>query len=447
VGAGALMPVSEILAILMLVSFFVLLIAGVPVAITLATAGLAFGWLGFGSGLFNLLPNRIFGVVTNYTLVAIPLFVFMGVMLEKSRLAEELMDVIGHLAGGIRGGLGLGIVLVGVLMGATTGIVGATVVTLGLLTLPGMLRRGYSPALACGAICASGTLGQIIPPSLVLILLSDIMGESVGTLFAAAVVPGLVLAALYCVYILVLGTLFPHLAPAIPKEEREKVSYRELAERLFRVVLPPFGLVMAVLGSIIFGVAAPTEAASMGALGSIVVTVIGRRFTWRVLRETVEVSTRITAMVMFILICAQVFAISFRGLRGEKLVHDLFEFLPGGLAADILFLMALIFVLGFFIEWIEISYIAVPLFLPVFVQAGVDMVWLAILICVNLQTSFLTPPFGWALFFLRGVAPREVRTRDIYSGIVPFVALQVVALVLVYAYPGLATALPKAIGW
>ncbi|HEX9673969.1 MAG TPA: TRAP transporter large permease subunit [Burkholderiales bacterium] len=438
---------NEILAILMLVAFFGLLMAGVPVAITLATSGFAFGFLGFGTGLFNLLPARIYGVVSNYQWLAIPLFVFMGVMLEKSRLAEDLLDVVGHLAGGLKGGMALGIIGVGVLMGATTGIVGATVITLGLLTLPTLLRRGYDPGVACGAICASGTLGQIIPPSLILILLSDILQLSVGTLFAAAVMPGLLLAALYCSYIVILGVVRPEMVPAVPKDERDAMPRAELWVRFFKVVLPPLALVLSVLGSIIAGVAAPTEAASMGALGSILVTAFAGRMSYRVLKEAVQATTKISAMVLFILICAQVFALAFRGLRGEDLIHDLFAFLPGGVNADIWFLMVLIFVLGFFIEWIEISYIAVPLFLPVFVQQNVDIVWLAMLICVNLQTSFLTPPFGWALFFLRGVAPPEVATRHIYLGVIPFIALQVVGVVLVFFYPQIALWLPKAIGW
>jgi tripartite ATP-independent transporter DctM subunit len=437
----------EVLATLMLVAFFVLLLAGIPVGLTLATTGFVFGYLGFGLDLFNLLPARIFGVVTNYTLLAIPLFVFMGVMLEKSKLAEELMDVIGLAAGSLRGGLGIGIILVGVLMGATTGIVGATVVTLGLLTLPGMLRRGYDKGLACGVICASGTLGQIIPPSLILILLADITNQSVGTLFAAAMMPGLMLSAIYIVYLVLLGILRPEMVPAIPPEERAAISGSQLAGKMMRVVAPPIGLVVAVLGSIIAGIAAPSEAAAMGALGSILVAAIGRRLSFHVLRETVRATTRISAMVLFILICAQAFSLAFRGLHGEKLVQDAFRLLPGGIDASIWFLMALIFVLGFFIEWIEISYIAVPLFLPIFIDANIDLVWLATMICVNLQTSFLTPPFGWSLFFLRGVAPPEVTTRHIYRGIVPFVAMQLIALVLVFVFPGLATWLPKAIGW
>jgi len=438
---------SEILVISMLVAFFALLMMGVPVALTLATTGFVFGYIGFGPDLFNLLPARIYGVVANYQWLAIPLFVFMGVMLEKSRLADDLLDVVGHLAGGLRGGMAIGIIVVGVLMGATTGIVGATVITLGLLTLPTLLKRGYDPGIACGAICASGTLGQIIPPSLILILLADILQLSVGTLFAAAVGPGMLLAAIYCIYIVVIGMVKPELVPPIPAEERDAVSRRQLWVRFFRVVVPPVLLVMAVLGSIIGGVAAPTEAASMGALGSMLVTAFAGRFSYQVLRDTCQSTAKITAMMMFILICAQVFALSFRGLHGEDLINDLFEFLPGGVNADIWFLILLIFFLGFFIEWIEISYIAVPLFLPIFAQQGVDLVWLGMLICVTMQTSFLTPPFGWALFFLRGVAPPEVTTRHMYLGVLPFVAMQMLAVLLVFLFPQLALWLPKAIGW
>ncbi len=438
---------NETIAILMGLGFFVLLFAGVPVAIALATAGLLFGYLGFGIGLFNLLPLRIYGLMENYTLMAIPLFVFIGVMLERSRLAEELLDVIGHVAGGLRGGMGLAIILVGVLMGASTGIVGATVVTLGLLTLPVFLRRGYSASLACGTICASGTLGQIIPPSLVLILLSDILGEGLGTLFAAAMVPGLVLAACYAIYILLIGWLRPHMAPAIPLEERQQVTRTELLGKVVKVVLPPILLIFAVLGSIIGGVAAPTEAASMGAIGSIVVAALAGRLDRDVLIGTVRGTLRISAMVFFILICAQAFSLAFRGLDGDELIKDLFALVPGGPTADILFMLALLFILGFFLEWIEICYIVLPLFLPVFAGTDVDMVWLAMLVCVNLQTSFLTPPVGWALFFLKGVAPEGVTSKDIYVGVIPFVGLQLVVLVLLFQFPQMATWLPRAIGW
>jgi tripartite ATP-independent transporter DctM subunit len=434
-------------AVLMLIGFFVMLMIGVPVAISLATVGFVFGWLGFGDGLFNLLPARLYGVVAGYQWMAIPLFVFMGVMLEKSRLADDLLDVMGHLAGGVRGGMGVGIILFGVLMGATTGIVGATIITLGLLTLPTLIRRGYDKRIACGAICASGTLGQIIPPSLILILLSDIMQLSVGTLFAAAVGPGLLLAAVYIVFLLVLGWLKPELMPPLPQAERDAVSRRELWIRFWKVVVPPILLVVSVLGSIVGGIAAPTEAASMGAVGAVLITVGAGRFKWPVLKDVALETAKITAIMMFILMMAQVFALAFRGLHGEDLIVKMFEWLPGGVNSDIWFMMALIFVLGFFIEWIEISYIAVPLFLPVLIAQGVDPVWLAMLITVNLQSSFLTPPFGWALFYLKGVAPPEVGIKDIYQGVVPFIALQGITLALVFFYPQIALWLPKAIGW
>ena len=441
------MPINEILALACIASFFVLLFVGVPVALTLAISGFVFGWIGFGTGLFNLLPARIYGVTANYTLIAIPLFVFMGVMLEKSRMADELMEVIGYLAGSLRGGMGLGIVLVGMLMGATTGIVGATIVTLGLLTLPTLLRRGYDKQLSCGAICASGTLGQLIPPSTILILLADIMGESVGTLFAAAVMPGLLLTGILGAYILAVGYFKPEMAPPIPLAERQALPRKELLIKTLKVGVPPIALVLAVLGSIIGGIAAPTEAASMGAVGSMIVAAVAGRLTMKTLVDVVNSTARITATMFFILICSQVFALAFRGLGGEKLVHDAFELVPGGATGMLIFMLAIIFVLGFFIEWIEISYIVVPMFLPLMLADGVNIVWAASLIAVVLQTSFLTPPFGWALFYLRGVAPPEVTTLDIYKGVVPFIGLQLIALVLVFCFPGIATWLPSAIGW
>lgn len=434
-------------ALLMLAAFFALLMIGVPVATTLAVTGFIFGYLGFGDGLFALLPARFYGVVAGYQWMSIPLFVFMGVMLEKSRLADDLLDVMGHIAGGVRGGMGVGIILFGVLMGATTGIVGATVITLGLLTLPTLIKRGYDKSIAAGAICASGTLGQIIPPSLILILLSDIMQLSVGTLFAAAVGPGMLLAAVYIIYLLVRGWMNPALMPPIPQDERDAVSRRELWLRFWKVVVPPILLVVAVLGSIVGGIAAPTEAASMGAVGAVLIAAGARRLTLKMLKAVALETSKITAMMMLILMMAQVFALAFRGLHGEDLISDLFELLPGGVNSDIWFMMALIFVLGFFIEWIEISYIAVPLFMPVLLSQGVDPVWLAMLITVNLQSSFLTPPFGWALFYLKGVAPPEVTIKDIYKGVVPFIVMQAVTLALVFCYPQIALWLPKAIGW
>jgi tripartite ATP-independent transporter DctM subunit len=434
-------------ALMMLGGFFVLLMLGIPVAVSLAVSGFVFGWLGFGETLFSLLPARFYGIVGGYQWMAIPLFVFMGVMLEKSRLADDLLDVMGHLAGGLKGGMAIGIVLFGVLMGATTGIVGATIITLGLLTLPTLIRRGYDKSVACGVICASGTLGQIIPPSLILILLSDIMQLSVGTLFAAAVGPGLLLALVYIAYLVVMGWLRPATMPAIPQAERDAVSRRELWTRFFKVLVPPVMLVVAVLGSIVGGVAAPTEAASMGAVGAVLVTLFSGRFNMKVLKDTALETSKITAVMMLILRTAQVFALAFRGLHGEDLIAAMFDQLPGGVNTAIWFLMAIIFVLGFFVEWIEISYIAVPLFLPILTSMGVDPVWLAMLITVNLQSSFLTPPFGWALFYLKGVAPPEVNIKDIYKGVVPFIGLQALTLILVFLFPQIALWLPKAIGW
>ncbi|MDM7942093.1 MAG: TRAP transporter large permease subunit [Hydrogenophaga sp.] len=434
-------------AIFMLVGFFAMLMIGIPVAISLAVTGFVFGWLGFGEVLFNLLPARFYGIVSGYQWMAIPLFVFMGVMLEKSRLADDLLDVMGHIAGNVKGGMAVGIVLFGVLMGATTGIVGATIITLGLLTLPTLIRRGYDKSVACGVICASGTLGQIIPPSLILILLSDIMQLSVGTLFAAAVGPGMLLAGVYIAYLLVMGWLRPGSMPPIPVAERDAVSRRQLWVRFFKVLVPPVMLVVAVLGSIVGGIAAPTEAASMGAVGAVIITVLSGRFSWATLKATALDTSKITAIMMFILMTAQVFALSFRGLQGEELIAGMFEALPGGVNTAVWFMMLIIFVLGFFVEWIEISYIAVPLFLPILINLGVDPVWLAMLITMNLQSSFLTPPFGWALFYLKGVAPPEVNIKDIYKGVVPFIGLQFIALVLLFLYPQIALWLPKAIGW
>jgi tripartite ATP-independent transporter DctM subunit len=438
---------NEWIVIGMIVGFLGLMIIGIPVAISLAVSGFVAGYLGFGSTLFSLMPARLYGVVTNYTLLAIPLFVFMGVMLEKSKVAENMLETIGKAMGGVNGGMGLAIILVGVLMGASTGIVGATVVTVGLLTLPVLMRRGYSPSVSCGTICASGTLGQIIPPSLVLILLSDIVGESVGALFAAAFIPGLILAGIYIAYLLLLGLFKKELVPAIPKEERAMVSGRQLTKDLLAHVMPPLLLVLAVLGSIVGGIAAPTEAASMGALGALLIAIVSKRMNPKLLKETLHGTLVISAMVFFILLCAQSFALAFRGLGGENMVHALFEMLPGGEFGAILFLMALLFVLGFFLEWIEISYIALPMFLPVFMNYGTDMVWLAIMVAMNLQMSFLTPPFGWALFFLKGVAPKGITTRDIYVGALPFVALQLLALVVLFQFPALVTWLPETIGW
>lgn len=438
---------EEVLAITMVVALFGMILGGIPVPFALAASGIIFGIAGFGTDLFNLLPLRLFGVVTNYSLLAIPLFVFMGVLLEKSRMAERMLDVIGHLAGKRAGGMAMAIVFVGVLMGASTGIVAATVVTVGLISLPTLLRRNYDPRIACGTICASGTLGQIIPPSLVLILLADITGESVGTLFAAALVPGLMLGMMYFGYILFMAWRSPESMPPIPSEERDSVSKGQLLFDLFKVVVPPLTLVVAVLGSIIGGIAAPTEAASMGALGAILLVTLTGRISFKVMSETVNSTFKITGMTLFVLMCAQVFSLSFRGLGGDDLIDQLFDFLPGGMWGGLIFMMLLLFVLGFFLDWIEISYIVLPLMLPFFLSQGTDIIWLSMLVAMNLQTSFLTPPFGWSLFYLKGVAPPEIKTNDIYMGVLPYIGIQALGLILVMMFPAIVTWLPKAIGW
>ncbi|SFA95963.1 TRAP transporter, DctM subunit [Poseidonocella pacifica] len=438
---------EEYLAVYMILGFMVFLLIGMPVGIGIAVAGFAFGWMGFGDFLFNLVPSRIYGVVTKYEFLAIPLFVYMGVMLEKSRVAEDMLEVIGRLSGRLSGGMGVALIIVGVLMGASTGIVGATVVTLTMLTMPVLLKRGYDGGLAAGAICASGTLGQIIPPSLVLILLADIMGESVGTLFAASMMPGLMLAGLYIAFILLTGKFRPDLMPPIPEDERAEIQGWALARKALMAITPPLLLVGGVLGTIIAGFAAPTEAAGVGAVLAILIAALYGRLNWGMIWDAAQSALRISAMIFFILIAAQVFSVAFRGLNGEDLVQDTLALLPGGETGALLFLMLLLFVLGFFLEWIEISYIALPLLLPFFKMAGTDMVWLAALIALNLQTSFLTPPFGWALFFLKGAAPPGVTTGMIYRGVLPFIGIQVLALVLLFKVPAIATWLPNAIGW
>ncbi len=441
------MSPNEYLAIGMIVSFFLLLLAGLPVGLALATPALIFGYIGFGPTLFNLLPSRIYGVTTNYTLMAVPLFVLMGVTLERSKLAEDLLDTIGHAFGGLPGGMLIATMIVGVLLSASTGIVGATIVTLGLLMLPVLVRRNYSKPLACGTICASGTLGQIMPPCLVLILLADVLSESVGTIFAAALIPSLMLAGIYLAAIMGLAVLRPDMMPPIPEDERKAMSRKDLIWKIIKVVFPPILLIIAVLGSIIGGVAAPTEAASMGAVGALAIVLFSGRLTLGLLHEVAIGTLRISAIVFFILICAQAFSLAFRGLGGEHLVYRMFEWVPGGVTGSIVFLMVLIFILGCFLEWIEISYVALPLFLPFFIQENVNMVWLGILVAINLQTSFLSPPFGWALFFLKGVAPPGITTGHIYAGVIPFILLQVLLLFVVFYFPETALWLPKAIGW
>jgi tripartite ATP-independent transporter DctM subunit len=373
--------------------------------------------------------------MTNFTLLAVPLFVFMGVALEKSGIAEELLETMALLFGHLRGGIAISVVVVGAILAASTGIVGASVITMGMISLPTMLRRGYDKQLICGTICASGTLGQIIPPSIILILMGDIMGVSVGDLYIGAVLPGFVLVGLYVIYLAVVSWWKPSLAPAIPAGEI--AAFRaDAVKRVGLALLPAFVLVVGVLGSIFAGVASPTEAASVGAAGGLILTMLKGRFSMDMLRSVMRVTTRITSLGFIILVGANCFGLVFRGLNGDHLVQDFLKGLPFGPYGVLTLVMAVIFILGFFIDYYEICFIHVPILVPVLVQHfGFDALWVAILISVNLQTSFLTPPFGFSLFFLRGVAPPEVRTVDIYRGVIPFVALQLIGLVLTIALP------------
>jgi len=441
-----MLPPEQILAAFMFAGMIVFLFAGFPVAFSLTFTGLFFGGLGVVSGLlradfFDILPIRIWGTMTNYTLLAVPLFVFMGVVLEKSGLAEELLETMALLFGKMRGGIAISVVVVGAILAASTGIVGASVITMGLVSLPTMLRRGYHKELICGTICASGTLGQIIPPSVILVLLGDIMGVSVGDLYIGAVLPGLLLVALYIIYIAILGRLRPELAPSIP--EAELAVFRgDALKRVTIALIPAFALIVAVLGAIFAGVATPTEAASVGAVGGILLTMIKRKFTWGMLRNVMEATTRITSLAFIILVGANCFGLVFRGLNGDHLIQDFLKSLPLGPYGVLAVVMFVIFLLGFFIDFFEICFIHVPILTPVLVtHFGFDPLWLGVVIGVNLQTSFLTPPFGFALFYLRGVAPPEIKTTDIYRGVVPFVALQLIGLTITIAFPQIVRAL------
>lgn len=437
----------EYLPLWMFLFLTIVLMAGFPVTFTLLGTSLVFGWIGFGWSFFNLLPLRIWGVMNNVTLMAVPLFVFMGVMLERSGLAEKLLDTMGMLFGRIRGGLAVSVVVVGALLGASTGIVGATVVTMGLLSVPTMIRRGYQKELTTGTVAASGTLGQIIPPSIVLVLLGDIVGVPVGDLFMAAVLPGLVLVGLFIVYIVIVAILFPHIAPPISWEEFGVKSGWDMFKKVGGVLVPPLFLIVSVLGSIFAGIASPTEAAAVGAVGSTVLTILTGNFTMDVLRGVMFQTMKLTCMVFIILCGAAAFGLVFRGLGGDHLVRGFLHALAAAYSkwAVLAIVMGIIFIAGFFLDFIEITFIHVPVLAPAMIEFGVDPLWLCILIAVNLQTSFLTPPFGFSLFYLKAVTPPEVTTGDIYRGIIPFVILQIIGLFVVVLFPKLATWLPKVV--
>lgn len=450
----------ELLPLFMFLAVCAALMLGYPVAFTLAGVALWCAGLGillghFDAQLLFAYPDRVFGIMTNTTLIAVPLFVFMGVMLERSKLAEDLLENMAKACGRLPGGLGISVILVGALLAASTGIVGATVVTMGLMSLPTMLRRRYSPELATGLICATGTLGQIIPPSIALVLLGDILSSayqqsqlakgvfnatpiSVGDLFMGALLPGLLLVVIYVLYLLGKGWLQPAQAPRVAHDDG-RVGWNELALS----ILPPILLILLVLGSIVSGAATPTEAAGVGAVAATLLAVAKKQLCRSKLTAIVQDTTKITAMVFTILLAASVFSLVFRGLGGEHLIEEFFRQLPGGVFMAMLIVMAVIFVLGFILDFIEITFVVVPLVAPSLLAMGVDPVWLGIMIALNLQTSFLTPPFGFALFYLRGVAPDTIATRTIYRGVVPFIAIQLALLAILAMWPALATWLPE----
>lgn len=433
----------ESMPLLLFLVLFILMLFGFPVAFTLGGVSVLMGLMTFGFNFFNLLPLRVWGVMTNYVLLAVPLFVYMGVMLEKSGLAEELLETMALLFGRLRGGLAMSIVVVGAMLGASTGIVGATVVTMGLLSLPTMLKRGYRPELSTGTISASGTLGQIIPPSIVLVLLGSILNVSIGDMFMGAVIPGFALVLLYLIWIVVIAMTKPDWAPTMPKEELDRFRGRAMVRRVLQAFVLPFLLIFAVLGSIFAGIASPTEAAAVGALGATVLTIVQGKFSYETLKSVMAGTTHLTCMVFIILVGATSFGLVFRGMRGDDYLTRLILDANMGPNTFLALVMVIIFIAGFFIDFIEITFIIVPVVAPIFVTFGVDLLWLGILIAMNLQTSFLTPPFGFSLFYLKGVAPPEIRTGQIYRGIVPFIVIQLVGLGLVICFPEMATWLPQ----
>jgi tripartite ATP-independent transporter DctM subunit len=429
----------EWLALAMFVGFFVILLSGYPVAFSFAGTAIVFGGIGLMVGAFDLnrlllLPNIWFGTMSNFTLLAIPFFVFLGSVLEKSGIAEELLETIGIAMGRLRGGLALAVVLVGTLLAATTGVVAATVIVMGMISLPVMLRYGYDKQLATGVIVASGTLAQLIPPSLVLVVLSDQIGVSVGDLFLGALIPGLMLSGSYALYVLGLAWLKPATAPALPAEMRQ-IKGLALLKRLLKAVVPPLLLIFAVLGSIFFGIATPTEAGAVGAVGACFLAAINGRWNQKLIQESAHSTAVITALVVMILFCSSLFSLVFDDLGGKRLITEWLLMLPGGHLSFLLVSNLLIFVLGVFLEFIEICFIAMPLLVPAAQQLGIDMVWFGVVMALNLQTAFISPPVGFSLFYLQSVAPKEVSTLEIHKSAIPFMVLQVIMLVIVMLFP------------
>ncbi|CAM3543548.1 TRAP transporter large permease [Parendozoicomonas haliclonae] len=420
-----------------IVMFFVallMLLVGFPVAFTFGGVALIFGVWAEGMDMFAFMPFRIQSIMQNVVLMAVPLFVFMGIVLQKTRLAEQLLESMGKLFGGIRGGLAISTVLVGALLAASTGVVGASVVAMGLISLPVMLKYNYDKSLACGTICASGTLGQIIPPSIILIILGDVMGIPVGDLFKAAVGPGFMLIGVYIVYIVIYAWMRPEQAPALPLDD-DVASRREQYVKAIKAIIPPLALILIVLGSIFAGIATPTESAALGCVGALFLAVVYKQFSWKMVYESSKETVKVTAMVFAILLGATAFSMAFTYTGGDYIVEEVLSNLPGGATGFLLLSMLAILILGFFIDFVEISFIIVPILAPVADALGIAPVWFAILIAMNLQTSFLTPPFGFSLFYLKGVAPSSIQTVDIYKGVVPFILMQVAVVISILVFP------------
>jgi tripartite ATP-independent transporter DctM subunit len=429
------------MAPLMFAALVAILLLGYPVAFSLAANGLLFAVIGIQAGYFDFalmqaLPERVYGILSNQTLLAIPFFTFMGLVLERSGMAEELLETAAQLFGAVRGGLAYAVIFVGALLAATTGVMAASVIAMGLISLPIMLRYGYDARLATGVIAASGTLAQIIPPSLVLIVLADQLGASIGDMYAGALVPGLVLTGIYMGYVLAVSIVKPAAAPALPQEARTYAG-AALARRVAVAMLPPLALIFLVLGTIFLGMATPTEGGALGAVGALVLAWARRRLPLDALRQAMDSTARLTSFVIFILVGSTVFSLVFRGVDGDRWVEGLLTALPGGELGFLLVVNLLVFVLAFFLDFFEIAFIIVPLLAPVAVKLGIDPIWFGVLLGVNMQTSFMHPPFGFALFYLRSVAPKEVKTSQIYWGAVPFVIIQVVMVAIVLAFPGL----------